>query len=71
MSLESQYPNRVAQQPQPDPALKKFEPWVGKWSYRGEWAENPFGPAGEFAGELRREMGGYTFSCVRRIRRVR
>lgn len=45
-----------AQQPQPDKALQRLQSWVGKWSYAGELQASPFGPAGKFTGELRRQL---------------
>ena|SRR5437867_1099938 len=36
--------------PKPGPEQKKFEAFVGTWTYEGEAKKSPFGPAGKISG---------------------
>ena len=39
-----------AQQPKPDPALKRLDAFAGKWHTQGQIKESPLGPAGNLIG---------------------
>ncbi|HVP90334.1 MAG TPA: DUF1579 family protein [Terriglobales bacterium] len=49
------------QAPTPGPELKKFEVFLGHWTYTGEYKAGPLGPASKVAGEWssRKILGGF------------
>jgi hypothetical protein len=38
--------------PKPDPEIKKFDVFLGHWTYAGEYKAGPLGPGSKFTGEL-------------------
>ena len=51
------------QPPKPPPEQKKFDAWMGTWSYEGEGRDSPLGPAGKFTGKCigRPILNGFFF----------
>jgi Protein of unknown function (DUF1579) len=49
--------------PKPDPELKKFEVFVGHWTYEGEYKAGPLGSGSKVTGELTIKpiLGGFFF----------
>ena len=49
--------------PKPDPELKKFDVFLGDWTYAGEYTAGPLGPASKVTGELtiKKILGGFFF----------
>ena len=47
--------------PKPDPEFKKFDVFLGHWTYEGENKAGPFGPASKVTGEEtgKRILGGF------------
>ena len=50
-----------AQSPKPDPAALKLQPFVGDWTYVGEFQAGPLGPGGKITGVQKGRMilGGF------------
>jgi len=49
--------------PTPDPEIKKFDVFVGHWTYTGEYMAGPLGPSSKVTGEwsCRKILGGFFF----------
>jgi Protein of unknown function (DUF1579) len=49
--------------PKPDLEIKKFEAYVGHWTYAGEYMAGPLGPGSKFTGELtiKKVLKGFFF----------
>jgi hypothetical protein len=47
--------------PKPDPEIKKFDVFLGHWTYTGEYKAGPLGPANKVTGEMATEriLGGF------------
>ena len=47
--------------PKPDPALKKLQVLVGRWTYEGEYKPGPLGPGGKITGvnDVHMILGGF------------
>lgn len=47
--------------PKPDPEIKKFDVFLGHWTYKGEYEAGPLGPANKVTGEMatKRILGGF------------
>ncbi len=54
-----------ASAPKPDPEVKKLQPLVGRWTFKGEYKAGPLGPGGKVAGEYtgRMILGGFFFQA--------
>jgi hypothetical protein len=50
-----------AQSPKPDPAALKLQPFVGHWTYQGEYKAGPLGPGGKITGiqDAQMTLGGF------------
>lgn len=49
--------------PRPDPEIKKFDVFLGHWTYTAEYKAGPLGPASKATGELdiKKILGGFYF----------
>jgi len=51
--------------PKPYPELQKLHPYIGHWTYEGEYKPGPLGPGAKFTGEYESKMilGGFLYQA--------